>query len=163
MSRGDSPPCLVYPRRALIGVLVLVTLISCLTGCGAHRPHPYLAELKQLPGASLIYPGSVVDRELGHDSDNLMGGNPAEYGQLALTNASPEQVLDYFNTQLTSLGWTRDDSIAELTDSWTTAYGWTRNGRSLQLGFYGDDGKIGITSSNPGYFHYQTVYSTNLQ
>jgi hypothetical protein len=142
--------------------LVLVAVISCLVGCG-DRPHPYYSELKALPGASLIYPGSLVDRELGSDSDNLMGGNAADYGIRALTNSSPSEVLDYFNTELTSLGWVRDDSIAELFGYWTAAYGWTRNGRRYLLGFCGDRGRAVMLKNHPDWATYRTIYSTNLQ
>jgi hypothetical protein len=142
--------------------LVLLSIVTLLTSC-RDRPHPYLSELKQLPGASLVYPGSLLDRELGSDSDSLMGGNPADYGIRALTNASPAEILDYFNARLVSLGWMRDDSVADLGGYWATSYGWTRNGRRYLLGFYGDRGRANMIKVNPEYVRYRTIYSTNLQ
>jgi hypothetical protein len=119
--------------------------------------------LKALPGATLLDPDSHLDSAYGHDSDNKMGGNPASYGNRALTHATAPEVLKYYDTQLRAKGWTRDDSKASLNEYWEVSYAWTRGERVLQLGFYGKDGIAEMFKSHAEYANYRTIYETNLQ
>jgi hypothetical protein len=142
-------------------VLFLVVALFSLVSCG--RPHPYYDELKTLPGATMLYPDSHFDTDLGSDSDNKMGGNPAVYGKRALTEATIPEVLKYYDTQLLAKGWTRNASKAFHQPYWEDSYAWTRGERILQLGFYGKDGIAKMVERNANNANYHTVYETHLQ
>ena len=131
--------------------------------CRLQAIHPYYSELKRLPAAALIYPGSRVAGEVGSDSDNQMGGNPATYGHWAMTNFSADEVAGYYDKQLSLLGWTSNNAAGAGDSSWSAAYAWTKDGRTFELGIYDRDRVRRVVEYFPDYAGYSTIYETCLQ
>lgn len=77
-----------------------------------NRPKPRLSQLRRDPAAQLIYPGAVVAFTSGRDSKRGLGGEPigSSIARIEATDATPDQAIAWFDQQLTSMGWTRDDS-----------------------------------------------------
>jgi hypothetical protein len=145
--------------RALVAVALVLGLVF-LSACG--QPHPTLAELEQLPGAHLTYPGSRTDVEGGSDSNNKFGPNPAAYSRVELTDASATEVAAYYDEQLVALGWTKGGNGWK--DSrWKDEYSWMRGKRLLQLGIYKEEAIQVMIKRQPEYAKYHTVYGTLLQ
>lgn len=157
-SGADSP---WVGCRVVAGSVVLAAFLFA-AGCAGH-PHPTLNELKKIPAASIVYPGSVGPGVGGSDSNNKFGANAAIFQRIQLTNDSAAQVLTFYQQQLTGEGWTRNDAAAQGIAYLTQSWGWTMGKRRISVGIIGGDYKTSFQQRLPQYAAYSTMYEIFLQ
>jgi hypothetical protein len=147
-------------RRLTSGLLVcgLLLLAAC-----AGQPHPTLHELEKLPATQITYPGSVVSGQGGSDSNRKFGVNAAVYEKFALTSDQPAQILSYYQQQLTTRAWTRNDAVADSGESWSQMWGWTMGKRTFRLAIMSPDYQQRFTQTNAQYAGYHTMYEVLIQ
>lgn len=146
--------------RGLSTCLLFGLLLTA--GC-VGQPHPTLKELRRLPAASIVYPGSVGPGAGGTDSDNKFGANAAVFTRIELTNATPDQILRYYAQQLLADGWTRNDVAGGGNPNWIRSWGWTKGKRRVALGILNDDYKTSLQHSDTEFNNYTTAYEIDLQ
>lgn len=149
--------------RRQIATAVVAGVLSTATAC-AGRPHPTLAELKKLPVTRIDYPGAVTCLIGGTDSNRKFGVNRAIWQKHVLIDQQPSIVLAWYQQQLVSAGWTRDDTIvvldgAQLVQGW----GWTDGARSIRLNVVGSDWQRRIATSYPQCSGSGMMYEVLLQ
>ena len=106
---GTEQPNPSRGAAALLGIARIVAVLFVALVCaGCIDDYGPLAPLRQLPEASLYYPGAKVVQEISgprkNGPDELYG---AEYGHFLAVNATPDEVLAFYDGALTSRGWTR--------------------------------------------------------
>lgn len=157
---GDERPVAGNFRTLTSGLLVCVLIL--LAGC-AGQPHPTLHELEKLPATEITYPGSVVSGQGGSDSNRKFGVNAAIYEKFALTNDQPAQILAYYQQQLTTQTWIRDDGVADGGESWSQMWGWAMGKRTFRLAIMSADYQHRFTQTNVQYAGYHTMYEVLIQ
>ncbi len=117
------------------------------------RPKPTLAELKRSPAAQLIYPGAVVAAGFTGGRDSFWQDdkpNPAVFSRDEATNDTWPQVLAWFDRQLTTDGWTRDDTAAARgIDNTSLAWAWTKAGETFTLTVYSEASRDALYKQAP--------------
>jgi hypothetical protein len=90
-------------RLAALGLLALVC-----AGC-LWPNYDAIGPLKQMPEATLYYPGAKVVQEVANPRTYGPDGQQgASYGHNLAVNATPDAVIAWYDQQLTARGWTRD-------------------------------------------------------
>ena len=128
--------------------LVLVALVA--TGCGTSAPrfdrlglpldHPVTQqEVRRLPEASLLYPGSTVVRAIGSDERKQTGEHepdPAFAGNVAAARTTVDAMLAWYDHQLRARGYRRA-TYYKLAGQ-PTGRAWTAPGNreQVQVGVY---------------------------
>jgi hypothetical protein len=153
--------------RVVVPVLVLV-----LAGCGGtpsvradrfglplDRPVTQ-QELRRLPEAAMLYPGSRVVRAIGMDEHKQGGAeepDPAFAGRIALAPATADALLAWYDEQLASRGYRRA-TYYKLAGQ-RTGRAWTAPGdrEQLQVGIY-PPGNPAPGAVPRGYTGYEVVF-----
>lgn len=90
--------------------------------------------LQQLPEEHLFYPGAVVLGETGADYEwGLWGRNPAISGYLLGANASPAEILAFYNRELIPRGWQLSSNDVRVGTNEFTGGAWRRDKLSIQV------------------------------
>ena len=111
-------------------VAVFLVAITCAGCVGDYGP---VAALRELPEASLIYPGAKVVQETSgpRQEGPLPPPYGAEYGHFLAVNATPDEVIAFYDRAFTSRGWTRSTQ-----ETYAGALGdaqWTKPGLWLSV------------------------------
>jgi hypothetical protein len=88
------------PARWPLALASILSTAVLLAGCSTPLKG---SDLASLPEASVVYPGSTLVRTITNDSGFLV--QEADLYRLYEVNATQDQIADYYNTKLTSLGW----------------------------------------------------------
>lgn len=105
-------------RLVRLAALVVLCLVS--SGCLSDDIGP----LRRLPEATLYYPGAKVVYENAHGRNiGPDGQGPASYGHFLAVNATPDEVIAFYDRELKARGWTKSAkslSIVDLSEGlWT--------------------------------------------
>ncbi len=132
-----APACRAPLRRVapLTAALVFVLGgVSLLGGCSTRQPS--IEELRQVPGATAMYPGTTIYRAYEQPGQNgVDGGSPSTRATMGCATGATIRgpVLEWFIGQLEPAGWIRQ---APFTSTGTdVTYTWTRGERKFQLSF----------------------------
>lgn len=114
-----------------LGALVLVGLfLAAILGCEASGQH----RLAQLPEAQLYYPGSETLGDGGRDGGwTIIGTTNPSWRVILGTDASVEEVLAFYETELADRNWERGSQSR--TTSEIVAHSWSRDGTRVRIGF----------------------------
>jgi hypothetical protein len=88
--------------------------------------------LRQLPEATLYYPGAKVIQEnavpriSGPD-----GQGPANFGHFLAVNATPKEVIAFYDRELKARGWTKSDRTLNIVD--LSEGLWTKPGLYMEV------------------------------
>ena len=100
---------LVAARAARIAAAVLLCLFCAACVFDDYGP---IEALRKMPEASLYYPGSkVVDEVSNPRTSGPDGQHGASYGHNVAVNGSPDDVVAFYDRELTARGWTRGTGI----------------------------------------------------
>lgn len=73
---------------------------------GCTSSFPSVEDMRAIPGAGLVYPGSVVyDSSSSPPERNLMADNSGTLQTVACTTASVPELAQWFDDQLEAVGW----------------------------------------------------------
>ena len=154
------------PIRRRLGLLVARAAAACLVlvAAGCAQPHPTLAQLREVPEASLHPPGSVLVRRGGSDSDrkNFGGVNPAVLDDLYATDEDPASVLAYYRSHLGD-AWVEDRNAGVLRSEWVDADAWQSPGYLLQVGIADAGYRRRATAALPKAVGMRTLFAVSLQ
>jgi len=110
MTRDASVPVLAAP------LVVLLLVVGCGSAArfdrlGLPRDHPVTQqELRRLPVAQLVYPGSRIVRVIGSDEHRQAGDHepdPAFAGTVAVAPVGTDALLAWYDERLTRQGYRR--------------------------------------------------------
>lgn len=91
----------VVASIGLLGLALGVAFVAA--SCEDSGP---LKDLRAMPAAAIQYPGSKVVQEVATPRvDSPDGKDGAAFGHLVGVNATPDEVLGFFDRELTSRGW----------------------------------------------------------
>ncbi len=128
-------------RRAarLTAALVLVLGGELLLG-GCSTRQPRIEELRQVPGATAIYPGTMIYRAYEQPGQNgVDGGSPSTRATMGCATGAMIRgpVLEWFIGQLEPAGWIRQAPFPSTgTDvTYDVTHTWSRGERQFQLSF----------------------------
>lgn len=127
-------------------------------GLALHRPVTR-QEVRRLPDAALLYPGSRVVRAIGSDERKQPGEpepDPAFAGNVAVARATVAALLEWYDRRLTSRGY-RPATYYPLAGQ-PTGRAWTAPGNKeqIQVGLYAQSGSpAGLIPR--GYVGYESV------
>jgi hypothetical protein len=126
-------------RLAALGLLALVCAGCLLPNYDSITP------LKNMPEATLYYPGAKVLDEVAHPRYNGPDGpEAASYGHNLAVNATPDEVVAWYDHELATRGWTRDQ-FSNVVGSDVADENWRKPGYSFHLGI----GVAPTATSNP--------------
>jgi hypothetical protein len=97
-------------RPVLLAIIALlavgVILVSCLARAGNSGVYTTRQQLESQPEMRLFYPGSTVIMQIGGDLDrSLFARSPAFSGYKLGTDASQDEIFDFYRGRLPSMGW----------------------------------------------------------
>src|SRR5882672_10013464 len=109
------------PRRWLRKAVAIVVLAVIGMSCTDARP---IASLRALSEATLYYPDSKVVKEVATpQTDSPDGDSGASFGHLLGANASPEEIVRFYDQALRSSGWRAIDGVTanghQMQAAWT--------------------------------------------
>jgi hypothetical protein len=121
MAYGDGQERILGIGR-LVRLAALVVL--CLVSSGCFNDSGPIGPLRQLPEATLYYPGAKVIDEVASPRNNGPDGKgPASYGHFLAVNATPDEIIAFYDRELKARGWTKSAkslSIVDLSEGlWT--------------------------------------------
>lgn len=144
MAHGDGQERLIAMGRLVrLAAAILIGLVC--SGCLLDDSGP-IAPLRQLPEANLYYPGAKVIEEVAAPRNvGPDGQGPASYGHNLAVNATPDQVIAFYDRELKSRGWVKSTEslpIVNLGDGLWTKPGvfmecWTKDPPSGQPDYSG--------------------------
>lgn len=157
----------VDPNRGRLQRLLLLAVLAIavagyvlLRGMGAPDTN---SELRTLPEAALVYPGSDVIADGGRDAgQSITGSVSAAAWQLLGTDGSPDEIEAFYALELAALGWADG---AGGTSSGISATGeiraraWSKDGVVFRLGLRDPES----WRADPELFsRYRSVYDARL-
>jgi hypothetical protein len=87
-------------------------LLLCVVVAGCFDDYEPTDALRKMPEATLYYPGSkVVDEVANPRNSGPDGQHGASFGHDLAVNATPDEVIAYYDRELTSLGWSRGNGV----------------------------------------------------
>ena len=90
-------------RKVARGGVLLCAAVA-LVGCASSFAS--VEEMQAIPGATSVYPGSVVyDSSAQPPERNVMADNPGQLQTVACTTASVQELAQWFDDQLEADGW----------------------------------------------------------
>ena len=125
--RNRQGRSLVAGRSVRIAAVVLLALVCA----GCFNDYGPIGPLKQMPEATLYYPGAkVVDETSSPRNSGPDGQHGASYGHNLAVNATPDEILAFYDRELKARGWTRGNPIGgtDLADA-----SWRKPGFSFSL------------------------------
>ncbi len=127
--RNRHQRSLAVGRLARIAAVVLLGLVS--TGClDDYGP---IGPLKQMAEATLYYPGAkVVDEVSQPRISGPDGQQGASYGHNLAVNATPDEVVAFYDRELKARGWTKGNASVIGSDLADAV--WSKPGYSFSLG-----------------------------
>lgn len=140
-------------KLLLAALVAAVVLAACWPAADSGDK---LAGLKAMPEAALAYPGSVQLSERGSQENTEA---QADYGRMLGTQASLQQVHDYFNSKLAASGWTVTYCFAGA-EIEITCYRWTKAAAEFRLGFWETKDPYHMLHDWPS--RYATIYQIDL-
>ncbi|MBV9097187.1 MAG: hypothetical protein JO079_03925 [Frankiaceae bacterium] len=116
-------------------------------------------EVRRLPDASLLYPGSTVVRVVGSDEHKQPGEHepdPAFAGNVAAAPTTADALLSWYDHQLTARGYRRATYYKLAGQS--TGRAWTAPGsrEQVQVGVY-PPGSAATAKLTPGHTGYEAI------
>lgn len=143
---------------------VAVSAGLALTPAGCASPHPTLAELRQVPEASLLPSGAVLVRRGGVESDqkNYGGANPAILTDLYATNDDPATVLAFYRQHLGD-AWVEDRNAGVQRTEWADADAWESTDYLFQVGIDDVDYRHRAAVVYPQAAEKRTLFALSLQ
>ena len=132
---GHAP----LPRAARLATLVLALgYVGLLGGCSTR--HPSIEELRQVPGATAVYPGTTTYRAYEQPGENgVDGGSPSTRATMGCATGASTRgpVIDWFLGQLEPAGWVRQAPFPSTgaLGTYDVTYAWTRGERQFRLSF----------------------------
>ena len=92
------------------------------------------SELQRLPEGHLFYPGAVVLASGGHDYERgIWGSNPAITGYLLGVNATPKEVLAFYDRELLARGWAISSADTVIGTNESAGGAWRRGRMYIQI------------------------------
>jgi len=115
---------------------MLGTLIA-VAGCA--EPGDGTRELLEaLPEASLTYPAAELLMDGGRDAEATIDGPmPAVAWRIFGSHAQPQEIHEFFESELTSTGWSEVTGIRTTTE--LDAWRWEKDGNTFRLGIMDPD------------------------
>ncbi len=146
-------------RARVVPLVSVLAVLVALAGCDffSAPTADKVARLKAMPEATMAYPGSAKLSE-GSAQENDPWAQ-ADYGRTLGTEATLQQVHDYFASSLASSGWTSTYCI-HATVIEITCYRWTKSDAELRLGFWDPKDEDHMLHDWPS--HYATIYDVDL-
>ena len=130
----------------VVAILAYVTVLVPFIQFASAVPHVYTAsELKALPEARLVYPGSVLIHEDTEDEvpQSFEPTREAYVQRLLTFDGSPKDVMPWYSARLEPNGWLRQPTTQA-----TPAYLWSKGHFTFLLAVCGDGGD-GYLSQEP--------------
>lgn len=118
------------------GLRATSALVSVLFIAGCGTVHPTVAELRDVPGATALYPGSVVLFGLGASEGRhtLFDSSPAMLFATYCTTSQRPEVIRWFGDELQREGWLAERNPAGIASSDVEeVYRWIRGDRRFTL------------------------------
>jgi hypothetical protein len=144
-------------RSVRIAAAVLLALVCA----GCFDDYGPIGPLKQMPEATLYYPGSkVVDEVSNPRNSGPDGQHPASYGHNLAVNATPDEVIAFYDRELKARGWTRGNAIGGpgLADA-----SWRKPGFSFVVTIFPAEPPGLPSDLQQAYSGYNLSVSVNLQ
>jgi hypothetical protein len=114
MAHGDGQERILGMGR-LVRLAALVVL--CLVSSGCFNDSGPIGPLRQLPEATLYYPGAKVILEVSVPRNNGPDGKgPASYGHNLAVNATPDEVIAFYDRELVARGWAKSNRSLMIVD-----------------------------------------------
>jgi hypothetical protein len=146
------------PIRIAAAVLLALACASCI-----FDDYGPIGPLRQMPEATLYYPGAkVVDEVSQPRISGPDGPQGASYGHNLAVNATPDEVVAFYDRELKTRGWTRTTSIGLGRDVADAV--WRKPGHSFVLGIasLADISRL-PSDLQQAYSGYQFSVSVSLQ
>lgn len=149
-------------RRNLKWVAVAAGLALVTAGC--TKPHPTLADLRQVPEVSLHPAGAVLVQRGGVDSDrkNFGGVNPAILTDLYATDDAPAAVFAFYRDHLGD-AWVEDSNPGVMRTEWADAAAWESADYLFQVGIISADYRNRAAAAIPRAVGKRTLFALSLQ
>jgi hypothetical protein len=115
MAYGDGQERVIGMGRLVRLAAAMLLCLVC-SGCLFDDSGP-IGPLRQLPEATLYYPGAKVIEEVSAPRNvGPDGQGPASYGHNLAVNATPDEVIAFYDRELKSRGWAKSTESLPIVD-----------------------------------------------